>query len=101
MGEDVMDSCADGSDRFSWLLFLEVACNIAADVSEDVTSLEKLGVVRKGVLPKRTEYYANWCQLVLAVVEIVVSHVKARRAKEKSEAAGGLDVEKRRKSQMA
>jgi len=83
------------------LLLLDVAANVVADVSEDITSLEKVGILKKGVLPKRTEYYANWCQLVLAVVEIAVSHVKARRAREKSAAAGHENVEKRRKHQMA
>ncbi|CAK0802827.1 unnamed protein product, partial [Prorocentrum cordatum] len=63
---------------------------------EDITSLEKVGVLRKGTLPARTEYYSNWCQLVLAVVEIAVSHVKARRAREKA-AAPDATVAARRK----
>lgn len=141
---------------FQKLLYLDVAANVVADISEapktntnkgtshdmhdvlarkDWTSLEKVGILRKGTLHPRTEcaresresrtrkknkkinrftghsravlypsilkktkmetwtktktrserkvtevrYYAIWCQLVLAVVEIVVTKIKAKR----------------------
>lgn len=78
--EDLADAKAEKSAPVQSLLLLDVACNVVADVSEDITSLEKVGILKKGTLPKRMEYYSNWCQLVLVVVEIVVSHVKYSRA---------------------
>jgi len=84
--EDIKDARAEKSGGFKKILYLDIACNLAADISEDFTSLEKVGILRKGTLPKRTEYYSNWAQLVLAVVEIVASWVKAKRAREKSSA---------------
>lgn len=94
--------------------------NVTWRPRQDWTSLEKVGILRKGTLHPRTEcaqkikkvnrfkehsrwrfyqpffektkmkfgevkdkwskrYYANWCQLVLAVVEIVVTKIKAKR----------------------
>mmetsp|Transcript_12031 Transcript_12031/g.21335 ORF Transcript_12031/g.21335 Transcript_12031/m.21335 type:complete len:240 (-) Transcript_12031:47-766(-) len=97
--EDIEDARAEKNPQFRSLLFLDIGCNIVADISEDVTSLEKVGILRKGVLPKRTEYYANWCQLVLAAVEIFVSKVKADRAVEKAQADASVEVQ--RKSTMA
>jgi len=98
--EDISDARAEKSPLMRRLLLLDVACNLAADIGEDVTSLEKVGIVRKGTLPARTEYYSNWCQLVLAIVEIAVSWVKASRAREKS-SAPGAPLEVRRKHAMA
>jgi len=98
--EDLADARAEKNATVSKLLYLDIACNVAADISEDVTSLEKLGVLRKGVLPARTEYYANWCQLALAVVEIVASYVKERRAAEKARKPDA-PLEVRRKHAMA
>lgn len=46
--------------------------NMTADISEDFTSLGKLKILMPGVIPERTEYYSNWCQFVLAMVEICV-----------------------------
>merc|ERR1712039_936113 len=82
--EDIADARADKNPAVQRLLLLDVACNLAADISEDITSLEKVGILKKGTLPARTEYYSNWCQLVLAVVEIAVSYVKVGRAREKA-----------------
>mmetsp|Transcript_24767 Transcript_24767/g.68004 ORF Transcript_24767/g.68004 Transcript_24767/m.68004 type:complete len:237 (-) Transcript_24767:139-849(-) len=98
--EDIAEARADKNPSFGRLLYLDIACNLAADISEDVTSLEKVGILRKGVLPARTEYYSNWCQLVLAVVEIAVSYVKERRAREKS-SSPDASVEVQRKHTMA
>ena len=74
------------------MFFLDILCNIVADLSEDTTSLLKVGIVPKGWLPARTEYYANFPQLVLAVVEIVASGVKARRARAKALKKPGPDT---------
>eukprot|EP00419_Tripos_fusus_P017783 CAMPEP_0172728518 /NCGR_PEP_ID=MMETSP1074-20121228/92284_1 /TAXON_ID=2916 /ORGANISM="Ceratium fusus, Strain PA161109" /LENGTH=241 /DNA_ID=CAMNT_0013555777 /DNA_START=6 /DNA_END=731 /DNA_ORIENTATION=- len=97
--EDIKDARAEKNRSVARLLFLDIACNLAADISEDFTSLEKVGILRKGTLPARTEYYSNWCQLVLAVVEIFVSIVKEKRAREK--ATPGATVEVHRKLAMA
>mmetsp|Transcript_62088 Transcript_62088/g.134768 ORF Transcript_62088/g.134768 Transcript_62088/m.134768 type:complete len:254 (-) Transcript_62088:330-1091(-) len=93
--EDIAEARAEGSLTFKRLLLLDVAANVVADISEDITSLEKLGILRKGTLPKRTEYYANWCQLVLAVVEICVSSVKVQRAREKSDVGASLPLQRK------
>jgi len=104
--EDIADARAEKSVGFKSLLYMDVVANVVADISEDITSFEKVGVLKKGVLPKRTEYYANWCQFVLAVVEIAVTHIKASRASAKANAAattnGGVaPLELRRKSTLA
>jgi len=82
--EDLADAKEEKDPTFQKLLYLDVAANVVADISEDWTSLEKVGFLRKGTLHPRTEYYANWCQLVLAVVEIIVTKIKADRAMEKA-----------------
>lgn len=97
--DDIADARAEKSAPVRNLLLADVACNVVADISEDITSLEKIGFLRKGVLPKRTEYYANWCQLLLAVVEIAVSHVKESRARAKFASHGSLA--NKRKSTLA
>lgn len=97
--EDIADARSEKKPWFQKLLLLDVVANLAADLSEDFTSLEKVGILRKGTLPKRTEYYANWCQLVLACVEICVAYVKASRAREKSGPNASISVQ--RKSVMA
>jgi len=97
--EDIAEAKTEKTSAFRQLLYVDVACNIVADISEDVTSLEKLGILRKGTLPKRTEYYSNWCQLGLAVVEIAVSAVKAKRWREVSGPEEPLS--QRRKRAMA
>mmetsp|Transcript_26728 Transcript_26728/g.61559 ORF Transcript_26728/g.61559 Transcript_26728/m.61559 type:complete len:242 (-) Transcript_26728:29-754(-) len=77
--EDIKEAREEKSANVRGLLYADVACNLAADISEDVTSLEKLGIIRKGTLPARTELYSNYCQLVLAGIEIIVTWVKSRR----------------------
>lgn len=97
--DDLAEARAEKSAPVQKLLLLDVACNVAADISEDLTSLEKVGFLRKGTLPKRTEYYSNWCQMLLAVVEIFVSHVKQSRARAKCASDGSLANQ--RKSTLA
>jgi len=98
--EDIKDAKAEKNRSVARLLFLDIACNLAADISEDFTSLEKVGILRKGTLPARTEYFSNWCQLVLAIVEIFVSTIKEKRAREKANTPGAA-VEVHRKLAMA
>lgn len=97
--DDLKDAAAEGSASFRSALYLDVGCNLVADISEDMCSLEKIGFIRKGRLPARAEYYSNWCQLVLAVVEIYVSKVKAERAVWKANSSPSIDNQ--RKSLLA
>ncbi|CAE7683596.1 unnamed protein product [Symbiodinium pilosum] len=101
--EDLAEAREEKDPAFRSLLFLDVLANLVADISEDWTSLEKLGILRKGTLHPRTEYYANWCQLVLAVVEILVTKKKVDRAKEKASAsmASASGPETQRKAVLA
>lgn len=93
--EDIADAREEKTPYFKRLLFLDIAANLAADLSEDFTSLEKVGILRKGTLPARTEYYSNWCQLVLACVEICVAYVKAKRAQEKCGPDASVSVQRK------
>ncbi|CAJ1334282.1 unnamed protein product [Effrenium voratum] len=98
--EDLAEAGEEKDPTFQKMLYLDVAANVVADVSEDWTSLEKVGILKKGSLHPRTEYYANWCQLVLAVVEVVVTKIKADRASEKA-SKPDAPVEVQRKKTMA
>eukprot|EP00746_Dinoflagellata_sp_MGD_P166336 gnl/MRDRNA2_/MRDRNA2_96153_c0_seq1.p1 gnl/MRDRNA2_/MRDRNA2_96153_c0~~gnl/MRDRNA2_/MRDRNA2_96153_c0_seq1.p1 ORF type:complete len:235 (-),score=58.33 gnl/MRDRNA2_/MRDRNA2_96153_c0_seq1:5-709(-) len=98
--EDVDEAKAEKAKQWRNLLMFDIVCNIGADIAEDITSLEKVGIVPKGVLPARTEYYANWCQLVLAIVEIIVSGAKCKREREKK-AKDPATLATSRKSAMA
>mmetsp|Transcript_5289 Transcript_5289/g.7441 ORF Transcript_5289/g.7441 Transcript_5289/m.7441 type:complete len:242 (-) Transcript_5289:124-849(-) len=95
--EDIADAKAERDPSFQSWLYLDVVVNVVADVTEDVMTLEKVGFIKKGILPKRMEMITAWCQLKLAVVEIVVTHVKAKRAQDKASLAGA-SLEVKRKS---
>lgn len=71
---------AEKSRPFRALLALELGCNASADLLEDFTSLEKLGFVTKGTLPKKSMKAYQWAKLWLSVVEVVVTAVKLQRA---------------------
>merc|ERR1711907_388027 len=75
--EDLPVARCESNTIVSGILMVDIMCNICADISEDICSLERLGVMSKGTLPDWAEYYANFCQLVLAVVEIVVASIRA------------------------
>lgn len=55
------------------LYLAEFANNVVADVAEDLTSLQKLKIVPPRWLPANLELYANWTQLPLAFLEVVIT----------------------------
>ena len=73
------------------LLYFRIAANFGADWAEDVCSLERVGVLPKGTLSVEFMLFAEYCQLALALVEILVTGVRARKEREvagKAAAAG-------------
>ena len=58
-------------------LYLRLFANIGADWAEDVCSLERIGFLPKGTLSVEFMLFAEYCQLVLALVEIFVTSVRA------------------------
>ena len=62
-------------------LWVRILANFGADWAEDVCSLERMGFLPAGTLSVEFMLFAEYCQLVLAVVEVVVT--KARETKEK------------------
>lgn len=77
--QDIGAANEDFNRWFRKVLWFDILCNLAADICEDICSLERLGFLQAGTLPSETEYWANFCQLVLALVEIFVAIVRRRR----------------------
>jgi len=58
------------------ILFVLRGCaNLLADWSEDICSLERIGLLPSGTLPIEFQLAAEYCQLALALVEVSVSAV--------------------------
>eukprot|EP00966_Prymnesium_polylepis_P318833 7363622-Prymnesium_polylepis.1 len=55
-----------------------------ADWAEDVCSLERIGILPKGTLSVEFMLFAEYCQLVLALVEVSVTSAKLRKEEEKT-----------------
>jgi hypothetical protein len=64
------------------LLYIRIAANFGADWAEDVCSLERVGILSAGTLSMSFMLFAEYCQLVLALVEIFVTTVRARKEAE-------------------
>lgn len=79
--QDLGAARREQNHSFRWLLFVNFALNIAADTSEDICSLERLGILGKGTLPIYFEYCANCFQLVLAAGEICAAWVRRQRVR--------------------
>lgn len=77
--EDVKAARSEGSIRVKLLFFFSIMCNLAADISEDICSLERLGFLAAGTLPAWAEINSNRCQLVLVLVEISLALVRWAR----------------------
>eukprot|EP00443_Scrippsiella_acuminata_P044945 CAMPEP_0115188514 /NCGR_PEP_ID=MMETSP0270-20121206/11048_1 /TAXON_ID=71861 /ORGANISM="Scrippsiella trochoidea, Strain CCMP3099" /LENGTH=339 /DNA_ID=CAMNT_0002601695 /DNA_START=82 /DNA_END=1101 /DNA_ORIENTATION=+ len=82
--EDIGAARSEGNLRVRLLFFLSIACNLAADISEDICSMERLGFMAAGTLPVWAELNANRCQLILALVEIVLAIVRWVRSRRES-----------------
>jgi len=61
--QDIGAANEDFNRWFRKVLWFDILCNLAADISEDICSLERLGFLQAGTLPSETEYWANFCQL--------------------------------------
>lgn len=67
-----------------YLFYVEFCFNMLADCSEDITSLGKLKILPANWFPggvDNVEYYANWCQLPLAFIEVAICSVKLQNVK--------------------
>jgi len=80
---DIADARAEKAVLVRRLMFFDIFANLSADISEDITSVEKVGIIPKGILPKRWEYYANWTQFALVFVEIPMAFIKFFRCRAK------------------
>ena len=76
-----------------------IAANFGADWAEDVCSLERVGILPSlglGALSHEFLLFAEYCQFALALVEILVTGVRARKERQvvsKAE-AGGAEPDK-------
>jgi len=113
--EDLAEAKAEEGRVMRGLLFLRVAANFGADWAEDVCSLERIGLLPAGTLSVSFLLFAEFCQLVLALVEVYVTTAKVRKEEDKARvveveaavaaaaepakplAAGGAVVKQRRK----
>ena len=57
------------------LFFLRGCANLCADWSEDVCSLERIGLLPTGTISREFQLVAEYCQLALAFVEVSISAV--------------------------
>jgi hypothetical protein len=71
-----------------FLLLFRNAANYGADWAEHVCSLERVGVLPAGSLSIRFMLFAEYCQLALALVEIMVTSVKVDKQLEITRLAG-------------
>merc|ERR1711924_448629 len=77
--EDVAEAKETKDGMMRCLLYLRIAANFGADWAEDVCSLERIGLLPKGTLSIEFMLFAEYCQLVLALVEVFVTSVRARK----------------------
>jgi len=80
--EDLQEAREQKTGYMKFLLFFRVAANFGADWAEDVCSLERVGVLPAGTLSTGFMLFAEYCQLALALVEILVTGVRARKEAE-------------------
>ena len=76
--EDLQEAKEEKSTFLRALLYVRVAANFGADWAEDVCSLERVGLLRAGTLSVEFMLFAEFCQLVLALVEIYVTSARVR-----------------------
>lgn len=73
--DDVAAARIERDSKMRLLLVLRGCANLLADWSEDICSLERIGVLPGGMLPMQFQLAAEYCQLALALVEVSVSAV--------------------------
>eukprot|EP00927_Polykrikos_kofoidii_P055050 TRINITY_DN49368_c0_g1_i1.p1 TRINITY_DN49368_c0_g1~~TRINITY_DN49368_c0_g1_i1.p1 ORF type:complete len:427 (+),score=85.28 TRINITY_DN49368_c0_g1_i1:51-1331(+) len=77
--EDFQEVRDQKSKFMAFLLLFRIAANFGADWAEDVCSLERVGVLTEGTLSVEFMLFAEYCQLALALVEILVTSVKVNK----------------------
>jgi len=82
--EDLAEANDEKPSVMRALLYIRVAANFGADWAEDVCSLERIGLLPKGTLSVEFMLFAEYCQLVLALVEVFVTSAKLRKDEEKT-----------------
>jgi len=97
--EDLSEAHEEKAPMLRALLYLRVAANFGADWAEDVCSLERIGFLPAGTLSVEFMLFAEYCQLVLAMVEVYVTtaRVRAQEGKAAAAAAAGDGVKAQRK----
>jgi len=80
--EDLQEARDQKAGTMKFLLFFRVAANFGADWAEDVCSLERVGMLPAGTLSVEFMLFAEYCQLALALVEILVTGARARKEAE-------------------
>ena len=86
--EDIAEANEQKSGLMRALLYFRIAANFGADWAEDLCSLERIGLVPKGTLSVEFMLFAEYCQLALALVEVGVTGVRARKEAEVTARAG-------------
>ena len=82
--EDLAEAKAEKGRVMQGLLYLRVTANFGADWAEDVCSLERIGLLPAGTLSLSFLLFAEFCQLVLAAVEVYVTTAKVRSEEDKT-----------------
>jgi len=77
--EDLEEAKEQKSSTMRFLLYFRVAANFGADWAEDVCSLERVSVLPSGTLSVEFMLFAEYCQFALALVEILVTSVRAQK----------------------
>ena len=77
--EDLAEAKDEKPGVMRALLLLRVAANFGADWAEDVCSLERIGLLPAGTLSVSFMLFAEYCQLVLALVECYVTTAKVQK----------------------
>jgi len=85
--EDIKEARDEKSGVMRILLYIRLGANIGADWAEDVCSLQRIGFLPKNTLSAEFMLCAEYCQLVLALVEICVTSVRVRAEQTVTEAA--------------
>ena len=78
-GQDYLDAQREPKEPMRRLLLFEFGLNLSVDVMQDAVTLEKVGAIPKGVIPKWLEKLADRLDLLLCVVDVVLASVKVSR----------------------
>ena len=73
--DDLAASRVEKDSKMRTLLLLRGCANLAADWSEDICSLERIGLLPAGTLSVGFQLFAEYCQLKLALLEVSISAV--------------------------